>query len=67
MGQSKGQSRPFLSLYFEHATGTLPRPAGAGGLPTPAAITAGPSVFRLAFLESEFVDAGFFGKDSKEF
>ena len=29
-------------------------------LPTPAAITAGPLVFRLAFFESVFVQAGFF-------
>ena len=31
-------------------------------LPTPAAITAGPLVFRLAFFESVFVQAGFFWK-----
>ena len=61
VGLSKGRSRPFLSTRLDHALAPC-LPAGAGGLPTPAAITAGPLFFRLAFFESEFVEAGFFRK-----
>ena len=42
VGLSKGRYLPFLSLRFEHAHGTLAHRPGAGGLPTPAAITASP-------------------------
>ena len=53
-----GQKQEFSP---EHALGSPP-PGGAGGLPTPAAITAGPLFFWLAFSESEFKKAGLFGK-----
>ena len=46
-GAVKGRYLPFLAFHLEHAPGALLKLAGAGGLPTPAAITAGPFGFRI--------------------
>ena len=78
-GSLKAKVGLFLSFRLEHAPGALPRPAGAGGLPTPAAITAGPSYFRRlrwkrskrvlrfrhAFLENTVEEAGLTTEASK--
>ena len=77
-GAVEGLFWPFIIPCLEHATGALPQPAGADGLPTPAAITASPSyfgrrlwrlsrrvfLFRHAFVENA-VEAGLTAKSSK--
>ena len=48
----------FLAQRWEQSSDTAVHEL----LPMPAAITASPLVLRLAFLESDFGEAGFFGK-----
>ena len=61
VGLSKAKFGQILLRVLNTPKAALARP-GASGLPTPAAITAGPLFFSLAVLESEFVEAGFFRK-----